>query len=108
MYTPTPSAFARGLSSFEKKKRLQELQAAKHIDLGDGEDGLESDSDSETEDEDAEMLTPTLDLQVLINSLIPHHELRGHFMQTVLPRTVWASCYAGIYRTLPGKSHHPG
>lgn len=48
---------------FENKKREQELQAAKHLDLGsDDEEG--SESDSETEDEDAEMLTPALDLQV--------------------------------------------
>lgn len=51
---------------FEKQKREQELQAAKHLDLGSGGEGSSSESDSETEDEDAEMLTPALDLQVLL------------------------------------------
>lgn len=50
------------LRSFETKKRAQELQAARHIDLEDS--GSESESESETEDEDAEMLTPALDVQV--------------------------------------------
>ena len=49
---------------FEKQKREQELQAAKHLDLGSDGEGSSSESDSETEDEDAEMLTPALDLQV--------------------------------------------
>lgn len=49
---------------FEKQKREQELQAAKHLDLGSDGEGSSSESDSETDDEDAEMLTPALDLQV--------------------------------------------
>lgn len=51
--------------SFEKRKRAQELQAAKHLDLGsDNDEGRSgSSSESETEDEDAEMLTTALDLK---------------------------------------------
>lgn len=51
--------------SFEKRKRAQELQAAKHLDLGSDNDegGSGSSSESETEDEDAEMLTTALDLK---------------------------------------------
>lgn len=62
---------------FEKKKREQELQAAKHLDLGSDNEGG-SESDSETEDEDAEMLTPALDLQVLqaVSSMLRHSRSR--------------------------------
>ncbi|CAM9195999.1 unnamed protein product, partial [Scytosiphon promiscuus] len=51
--------------TFEIQKREQELQAAKHLDLGSDEGDSGSESDSETEDEDAEMLTPALDLQIM-------------------------------------------
>lgn len=80
--------------SFESKKRAQELQAARHIDLDDS--GSESESESETEDEDAEMLTPALDVQVRWQLWSHHDEARlfnvmPFFWQGLL-RT-WVDCF---------------